>query len=148
MILAFIGENCTGKSVVADCFQKEYSTEVFIGGDFRKFDKNKQVAEQIFRDKLKTYESELKPVIYIISEREHLRFLPENSVRVYFFADIDTIKERFAERTGGKLPPGVAEMLESKHGMFDDEKRDFEVNDTLDSVEDIYDSIKNKINIT
>jgi len=58
-------------------------------------------------------------VIYVISEKEHLTFLPEESVTILVTAQLDTIKARFRNRMRGNLPAPVEAMLEKKHGMFD-----------------------------
>ena len=42
-------------------------------------------------------------------------------------ADLELIKERFAQRTGGRLPPPVEKMLEAKHGSFDALPHDYHV---------------------
>lgn len=46
-------------------------------------------------------------------------------MRVLVTADLETIKERFAARMHGNLPPPVAAMLERNHGSFDSEPHDF-----------------------
>ena len=63
-------------------------------------------------------------IIYVISEKELLPLLPNNSYRFLVTADLDVIKERFAQRMRGNLPAPVATMLERKHGCFDAEKCD------------------------
>ena len=40
-------------------------------------------------------------------------------------ADLDTIKARFRTRMQGTLPLPAEQMLERKHGMFDDGSCDF-----------------------
>ena len=42
-------------------------------------------------------------------------------------AELKTIKERFAARMRGNLPPPVAAMLERNHGSFDKEPHRFHV---------------------
>lgn len=44
-------------------------------------------------------------LIYVITEKEHLSFLPDGAVRVLVTAELDTIKERFKARMHGVLPP-------------------------------------------
>lgn len=53
-----------------------------------------------------------EPFIYVISEKEHLAFLPAGALRILVTAELSVIQERFARRTGGKLPPPLAAMLE------------------------------------
>ena len=48
-------------------------------------------------------------------------------MRILVTAPLDVIQERFAKRTGGKLPPPVAAMLARKHGSFDGEPHDLRV---------------------
>ena len=64
---------------------------------------------------------------------EYLRLLrssagdAEGAVRVLVTAELKTIKERFAARMRGNLPPPVAAMLERNHGSFDKEPHRFHV---------------------
>jgi hypothetical protein len=51
------------------------------------------------------------------------------------------IKERFAQRMHGHLPPPVAAMLDKKHGSFDQEAHDLHVHNTGEDVSDICDQI-------
>ncbi|MGI6151766.1 MAG: hypothetical protein ACOYIR_07435 [Christensenellales bacterium] len=74
-------------------------------------------------------------VIYVISEKPDLALLPENCLRVLVSADLSLIRERFAQRMGGVLPPPVAKMLEAKHGMFDGERHDLKLVSGEDSTE-------------
>ena len=63
-------------------------------------------------------------IIYVIAEKEHLALLPEGAVRILVTADLENIKNRFAQRMHGNLPAPVAAMLERKHGCFDAEQHD------------------------
>ena len=58
-------------------------------------------------------------IIYVISEPEHIKLLPDGAIRILVYADIDIIKNRFKVRMHGNLPTPVAQMLEKKHGIFD-----------------------------
>ena len=53
--------------------------------------------------------------------------LPEGALRILVTADLEVIKERFAQRMRGQLPAPVAMMLEKKHGCFDAESHDIHV---------------------
>ena len=126
MVVGIFGESCTGKSVLADRLKERLNAEVYSGRDFLRLAKNEVQAKAAFQDKLRTA-MEGPHLIYVIAEREHLALLPPEAVRVLVTAELDTIRERFAGRTGGKLPPPVAAMLERKHGMFDGEAHDVHV---------------------
>ena len=58
-------------------------------------------------------------IVYVISEKQLLSLLPQDAVRILVTAPLETIKERFKKRMRGTLPPPVEQMLEKKHGMFD-----------------------------
>ena len=119
MVIGIFGENCTGKSTFADLLKKQLDAEVYSGKDYLRFAKNEVDAKLIFQKKLK--EANDVHIIYVITEKEHLAFLPENAVRVLVTADLEIIKERFAKRMHGNLPAPVVKLLESKHGCFDHE---------------------------
>ena len=53
--------------------------------------------------------------------------LPEDAVRILVTAELELIKDRFAQRMRGTLPAPVATMLEKKHGCFDAEPHDIHV---------------------
>ena len=138
MVIAIIGESCVGKSTIAEKLKDRLNAEVYSGKDYLRFAKNEEEAIKLFREKLA---DESQNIIYVISEKEHLAFLPQSAVKVLVTADISVIKERFAKRTGGKLPPPVADMLERKHGMFDGIPADIHVVSGEDAIEDVCDRI-------
>lgn len=118
MVIGIIGESCTGKSSLAEKLRKMAEAEVFTGKDYLRLARNEQEAADAFRSKLKdavTGDS----VIYVISEPEHLSFLPGDAVRIVMTAELSVIEKRFAERMHGILPQPVAERLAKKHGCFD-----------------------------
>jgi len=118
MVIGIIGENCTGKSTLAQAVQEAFGGEIITGKDYLRLAKSESMAAALFRKKLKeAFNGE--NVIYVISEKEHLAFLPEGSVTILVTAELDTIKERFRARMRGSLPAPVEAMLEKKHGMFD-----------------------------
>lgn len=119
MVLAFIGESCTGKSTVADVLQTKVQVEIISGKDYLRWEKNPQMAEVKFKQYLAEHEASPQLVLFVISEPEHLKLLPEHHQAYLFQAPLDVLKDRFAQRMGGKLPPPVAMMLERKHGQFD-----------------------------
>lgn len=124
MLIGIIGENCSGKSTLADALSKALGAEVFTGKDYLRLAKSEGEAASLFKEKLAEAVSGAN-AIYVISEPEHVAFLPEGAIRILVHADLDTIKERFARRMGGNLPEPVAQMLERKHGIFDDGEYDF-----------------------
>ena len=118
MVIGIIGENCTGKSTLAEEIQRRIGGQIVTGKDYLRFAKSEAMAAALFKKKLKealTGEN----ILYVISEQDQLKFLPEGAVRILVKADIETIKERFKARMRGNLSAPVAGMLERKHGMFD-----------------------------
>lgn len=136
MVIGIFGESCTGKSTLAEKLKEKISCEVYTGKDFIRLAKNEQIAKKLFEKKL--HEAvKGENIIYVISEKEHLSFLPEGAFRVLVTADIALIRERFAQRMRGVLPPPVQMMLEKKHGCFDQEKCDIHMLSGKDDVDDI-----------
>ena len=123
MVIGILGENCAGKSTLADAIRDKLSAEVITGKDYLRLAKSEAEATALFKEKLAQTPDD-KTVVYVISEKEQLSLLPETAVRVLVKADLDTIKERFRARMRGNLPAPVAQMLERKHGMFDSERHD------------------------
>ena len=118
MVYGIIGENCSGKSTLAEEIKKTIGAEIITGKDYLRMAKSESEAEILFRKKLENAVNG-ESIIYVISEPEHLKLLPKDALRVLVSADIDTIKERFKARMHGNLPAPVAQMLEKKHGIFD-----------------------------
>ncbi len=129
MVIGIIGENCTGKSTLAEKIKAEIGAEIITGKDYLRMAKSESEARILFREKLKNAVSGSN-VIYVITEPEHLSLLPENAIRILVSADLDTIKDRFRERMHGNLPAPVETMLEKKHGMFDDVLCDYRFDGT------------------
>lgn len=124
MLIAIIGENCSGKSTLAKAIQNAVGAQIITGKDYLRIAKSESESEQLFKAKLNAAVGG-ENIIYVISEREHLALLPSGAVRILVRADIDTIKNRFKARMRGSLPAPVEQMLERKHGMFDDGVYDF-----------------------
>ena len=124
MVIAIIGENCTGKSTLAEAIREALGGEIVTGKDYLRMAKSESMAALLFKKKLAAAVSG-ENVIYVITEREHIALLPEGAVRILVTADLDTIKARFAQRMHGTLPAPVAAMLEKKHGCFDEGEYDF-----------------------
>lgn len=119
MLIAVIGENCTGKSTLANAIQKALGGEIVTGKDYLRMAKSESEAAGLFKQKLAAA-VDGGNLFYVITEPEQLAFLPDGAVKILVKADLDTIKERFKARMHGTLPPPVAQMLEKKHGIFDD----------------------------
>ena len=126
MLIALFGESCTGKSTLADKLKERLNAEVYTGKDYQRLAKNEAIAQKLFQKKLKEAVAG-EHIIYVIAEQEHLALLPEGCIRILLTAELDTIKERFAQRMRGNLPAPVAAMLERKHGCFDSEPHDYHV---------------------
>ena len=118
MVIGIIGENCAGKSTLSRQIQAAVGAETVTGKDYLRLAKSEGEAAALFRQKLLDA-VDGENIIYIVSEREHLAFLPEGAVRILVTAGLDAIKERFRARMHGSLPAPVVQMLERKHGMFD-----------------------------
>ena len=124
MVIGVIGENCTGKSTLAEEIKRRIGAEIVTGKDYLRLAKSESEAAARFREKLRQALNG-DHVIYVITQTEETQFLPEGAIRILVSADLDTIKERFKARMHGQLPPPVAQMLEKKHGVFDGGTYDF-----------------------
>ena len=125
MVIGIIGENCSGKSTLAEEIKNTIGAEICTGKDYLRMAKSASEAEVLFREKLKNAVAG-GHVIYVISEKEHIALLPDGAIRILVMSDIDTIKARFRARMHGDLPAPVEQMLERKHGMFDNERHDYQ----------------------
>ncbi len=140
MLIGLIGENCSGKSTLANNIKKHFGAEVITGKDYLRMAKTEQEAVRLFKERLGNAVKG-ESIIYIATEKEQVELLPEETIKILVKADLETIKERFRERMHGNLPMPVEKMLERKHGMFDDGQYDFVYDGTLDD----FDSLCEKI---
>ena len=124
MVIALIGENCSGKSTLAEKIKNALGAEIITGKDYLRMAKSEGEAEALFKKKLNSAVS-CGGIVYVIADRDLLRLLPDGALRILVSADIDTIKARVASRMNGVLPAPVAAMLERKHGIFDSGEYDF-----------------------
>ena len=124
MVIGIFGENCSGKSTLAEAIRDAVDGTVISGKDYLRMAKAEADARALFREKLERAVVG-DHVIYVISEPDQLALLPDDAVRILVSADLDTIKARFKARMHGVLPAPVENMLERKHGMFDREAYDF-----------------------
>ena len=118
MLITIIGENCVGKSTLANKIKEKYNFKIYSGKDYLRLEKNPSVALEKFKTLLKESING-DNIIYLITEKEHLSLLPENTIKIVLTANLDLIKERFKNRMHGNLPLPVEKMLEAKHGMYD-----------------------------
>ena len=144
MVIGIIGENCTGKSTLANELNKFLNAEIITGKDYLRMAKSESEATALFKDKLK--QAMLSGnIIYVISEKEHIGLLPEGAIKILVVAELESIKERFKARMHGNLPLPVEQMLERKHGMFDDGAYDFRFDSSKDVIEEICQKINERI---
>ena len=126
MVIGIFGESCTGKSTQAEKIAASLPCEILTGKDYLRLAKNENIAKAMFQKKLAAAVNG-DNIIYVISEMEHLPLLPEGALRILVTADLELIKDRFAQRMRGNLPAPVAAMLEKKHGCFDAQPHDIHV---------------------
>ena len=119
MIIGIIGENCTGKSTLAEALKQAFGAEIYSGKDYLRLAKSEGEAAALFKEKLRQAAAAGETIVYVISEPAQTALLPAGAVKILCTADLETIKERFKARMHGVLPPPVAQMLERKHGLFD-----------------------------
>lgn len=141
MLIALIGENCSGKSTLAEKLKEAIGAEVVTGRDWLRLAKSESEAAAIFRKRLEDAVGG-SSLIYVISEQEQVKLLPQGAVRVLVYADLEVIKQRFAARMHGDLPAPVAMMLEKKHGMFDGGEYDYRFDGVNGSADALCDTIK------
>ncbi|MBN2876145.1 MAG: hypothetical protein JXL85_00655 [Bacilli bacterium] len=143
MLIAIIGENCVGKSTLANMINDHIECEVFSGKDYLRMDKNPINAENIFRRLLKDSVNG-NNIIYVIAEKELIGLLPEGAFRIVLKCEINIIKERFKNRLKGNLPKPVEIMLEKKHGMYDDLPCDMLIESEKYDISELVKTIKNQ----
>ncbi|MDE7264638.1 MAG: hypothetical protein K2N64_08285 [Anaeroplasmataceae bacterium] len=144
MVIGIIGENCSGKSTLADAIKNAIGAEIITGKDYLRMAKSENEAILLFKTKLNNALTD-ENIIYVISEKEHIRLLPDGAIRILVKADIDTIKERFKKRMRGNLPAPVEQMLERKHGMFDNEICDYQFDGVSGNLSEMCQNIKHRI---
>ena len=124
MVFAIIGENCSGKSILAEKVKETLGGEIVTGKDYLRMAKSESEASSLFREKLSRAVSG-DNIIYVIADPEHVQLLPDGAIRILVTADLETIKHRFTARMHGNLPAPVSLMLERKHGMFGSGEYDY-----------------------
>lgn len=141
MVIGIIGENCSGKSTLANELKKVIGADIITGKDYLRMAKSESEARALFQEKLKQALTGGN-MIYVISEPEQTAFLPEGSITILVYADIETIKERFKTRMHGNLPAPVANMLEKKHGIFENGSYDYRFNGVTGDAAALCETIK------
>jgi len=124
MVFGIIGENCSGKSTLAEKIMETLGGEIITGKDYLRMAKSESEAVSLFREKLRRAVSG-DNIIYVIADPEQVKLLPDGAVRILVTADLETIQNRFTARMHGTLPGPVALMLERRHGMFDSGEYDY-----------------------
>lgn len=135
MLIAIIGENCVGKSTLANKLNEILNAKIFSGKDYLRLEKNPSMAAETFKAMLKTSVTG-ENMIYLITEKEHLTLLPQGAFKIVLTGELESIKERFKARMRGNLPMPVEKMLESRHGMYDDLECDLKLGSDY-SIEDV-----------
>ena len=69
MVIALIGDSCTGKSTIADCLKQKLDAELYSGRDYLRLAKSESAAAALFRKKLEDAFGD-GAMIYVISEKE------------------------------------------------------------------------------
>ena len=131
MLIAIIGENCVGKSTLANRLNPKLNAKIYSGKDYLRLEKNPSIALERFKAILQESVSG-DNIIYLITEKEHLQLLPEGTFRIVLTAELDVIKARFKERMRGNLPQPLEKMLEAKHGMYDNLECDLKLDANYD----------------
>ncbi len=142
MLIAIIGENCVGKSTLANKLNEKLNALIYCGKDYLRLEKNPSSALEQFKTILNESMNG-KNIIYIITEKEHLSLLPKGTFTIVLTAELEVIKQRFKERMKGNLPLPVERMLEAKHGMYDDLECDLKLDSNYD-VNQVVDKIFSK----
>lgn len=143
MLIAIIGENCVGKSTLANKLQPKLNAKIYSGKDYLRLEKNPSVALEKFKLILKDSVNG-DNIIYLITEKEHLDLLPEGTFKIVLTAELNVIKKRFKERMRGNLPLPLEKMLEVKHGMYDNLECNIKL-DLSDNIDEIIKLINNDI---
>ena len=142
MLIAIIGENCVGKTTLANQINEKLGATIYAGKDYLRLEKSPSAAAEAFKATLKA-SLEGNNIIYLITEKEHIQFLPEGAFRIVLTAELEVIKERFKARMRGNLPMPLEKMLDAKHGMYDN----LDCNIKLDgnyNIEDVWNTLELK----
>ena len=142
MLIAIIGENCVGKSTLANKINEKLGARIFSGKDYLRLEKNPDLAVNTFKKLLQDSLTQ-ENIIYIITEKEHIHLLPKGALKIVLTAEFETIKARFKQRMRGNLPLPVEKMLEAKHGTYDNIECDLKLSGDY-NVEEVFRALKLK----
>jgi cytidylate kinase len=138
MVFLFFGPSCSGKSTVAEAIAERHDITIWTGKDYLKLAKNSQLAWNEFvklLQKASDAERLSDSIIYIVTTFSDIRevsALPESTIKIRFFADVEALKARFSKRLNGTLPPPIENMLISQ--LEDSATRDYVMEfDTTDA---------------
>ena len=86
MVISIIGENCSGKSTLAEKIKAELGAEIVTGKDYLylRMAKSESEAVSLFREKLRKAVSG-DNIIYVIADPEHVKLLPDGAIRILVF---------------------------------------------------------------
>lgn len=132
MVIAIFGDSCTGKSTIADQLKEVLSAKIYNGKDYLRLAKNEGEAIALFKKQLESDEM----MIYVITEKSQLSFLPKSCIRILVTSSLEKIKERFSKRLNGNLPAPVSNMLQKKYGHFTSEMHDYHIDTDNISIEE------------
>lgn len=141
MLIAIFGESCTGKSTLASALKTKLDAQIYTGKDYLRLAKNEAIARKLFQDALSQAVNGAH-ILYVISEKAHLALLPDGCIRILATAELDAIKQRFANRMHGVLPAPVAAMLERNHGCFDAEPHHIHYVSGNTTAEDVFQALQ------
>ena len=131
MLVAIIGENCVGKSTLANKINQELNAKIYCGNDYLRLGKSPTLALEKFKNMLFDAVNG-ENLIYLVTDKSHLELIPVGAYKIVLTADLSTIEQRFKERMRGTLPPPVQSMLERKHGIYDNLDCDLKLNQDYD----------------
>ena len=87
MVFGIIGENCSGKSTLAEKIKETLGGEIITGKDYLRMAKSESEAVSLFREKL--CQAMLGDnIIYVIADPEHVKLLPDGAIRCRRRGDI------------------------------------------------------------
>lgn len=152
MLFVFFGPSCTGKSTIAARLVDFLPIEVYSGRDYLRLATNEAEAWRHFLGLLNqaaANQSLSGPnICYLVTEPEQLAKVESipGAVKVKFNASLDTIKERFSQRTKRRLAPQVEQMLERQYAQWQNVTGDYRIDTTREPKDvDVVEAILNKL---
>lgn len=140
MLLILMGPSSSGKSSIAKELKERLAGDIYSGKDYMRFAKNKDEAWDLFKDELTKAAGDDNDttIFYVITEIDDVTKLRdiEDAIFVRVMAELDTMKDRFAQRMGGKLPDPVAKMLERQAQAWEQVEASLTINTSGKSPEE------------